>query len=172
MDRKSEQPLVQEQELDEEETDAASALLELVAAGASPEPDTPKAAPERIDGIVIARLVAIDGPVARVDFPGNWSSRPLAARSLVALGAAHVGREVALAFELGRPESPIVTGVIQHLETPAGTVVVDAERDLVLRCGKASITLTRAGKIVIRGEYLLSRATGVHRIQGGAVEIN
>jgi hypothetical protein len=42
----------------------------------------------------------------------------------------------------------------------------------VLRCGEASLTLTREGKILLRGTYLSSRATGVHRIQGGTVEIN
>ncbi|XXT19888.1 hypothetical protein WME94_57670 [Sorangium sp. So ce429] len=30
----------------------------------------------------------------------------------------------------------------------------------------------RAGKILIRGEYLLVRASGVNRIQGGSVQIN
>jgi len=51
-------------------------------------------------------------------------------------------------------------------------VVLQADRELVLRCGKASITLTRAGKIIIRGAYVSSHATGTHRIRGGTVEIN
>ena len=33
-------------------------------------------------------------------------------------------------------------------------------------------TLTRAGKILIRGAYLLARSSGVNRIQGGSVQIN
>ena len=51
-------------------------------------------------------------------------------------------------------------------------VVVSAQRELVLRCGKASITLTSAGKILIRGAYVLTRSSGVNRIQGGSVQIN
>ncbi|MGV8750478.1 DUF6484 domain-containing protein, partial [Pseudomonas aeruginosa] len=47
-----------------------------------------------------------------------------------------------------------------------------AEREIVLRCGKASITLTRAGKVIIHGAYLSSRSTGVNRIKGGSVQIN
>ena len=51
-------------------------------------------------------------------------------------------------------------------------LVFTAKKEIVLRCGKASITLTRAGKILIRGAYLLSRSSGVNRIKGGSVKIN
>lgn len=51
-------------------------------------------------------------------------------------------------------------------------VVIEGEEEVVLRCGESSITLTKAGKIVIRGKYLLSRASGVNRILGGSVQVN
>jgi hypothetical protein len=51
-------------------------------------------------------------------------------------------------------------------------VVVTAKEQLVLRCGKASITLTSAGKLIIQGAYVSSRSTGVLRIKGGSVQIN
>jgi hypothetical protein len=47
-----------------------------------------------------------------------------------------------------------------------------AEREIVLRVGDASITLTRAGKIILRGTYVLSRSSGVNKIKGGSVQIN
>lgn len=47
-----------------------------------------------------------------------------------------------------------------------------AEKEIVLRVGDASITLTRAGKIVLRGTYVLSRSSGVNKIKGGSVQIN
>ena len=47
-----------------------------------------------------------------------------------------------------------------------------ARKQLTLRCGKSSITLTAAGKIIIRGKYIVSRSSGVHRIKGGSVQIN
>ena len=51
-------------------------------------------------------------------------------------------------------------------------VVVEGKEEVVLKCGDASITLTKAGKILIRGKYLLSRSTGVNRILGGSVQVN
>jgi uncharacterized protein (DUF2345 family) len=51
-------------------------------------------------------------------------------------------------------------------------LVFSAERKITLQCGKASITLHPNGKIVLRGEYILSDAKGVNRIAGGRVELN
>lgn len=58
-------------------------------------------------------------------------------------------------------------------------VVVDGKRvevegadEVVLRCGQASITLRRNGRVVIRGTYVETRSKGVNRIRGGSVQIN
>ncbi len=52
-------------------------------------------------------------------------------------------------------------------------LVVSAKEQLVLRCGKASITLTKAGKVLIEGSLrAVSRSTGVNRIKGGSVQLN
>lgn len=51
-------------------------------------------------------------------------------------------------------------------------VVIEGQEEITLKCGESSITLTKAGKIVIRGKYLLSRASGVNRILGGSVQVN
>ena len=51
-------------------------------------------------------------------------------------------------------------------------VMIEAEEEIIFKCGEASITLTKAGKILIRGKYLLNRSTGVNRIMGGSVQIN
>lgn len=51
-------------------------------------------------------------------------------------------------------------------------VVIEAAEEIVLKCGDASITLTKSGKILIRGKYVLNRSSGVHRIMGGSVQIN
>jgi hypothetical protein len=51
-------------------------------------------------------------------------------------------------------------------------VILEGQEEVVLTCGEASITLTKAGKILIRGKYLLSRSSGVNRILGGSVQVN
>lgn len=51
-------------------------------------------------------------------------------------------------------------------------IVLEGREEVVIKCGEASITLTKAGKILIRGSYLLNRASGVNRILGGSVQVN
>ena len=125
-----------------------------------------------------------------VDYPGNPSNQPLEALTTVPLSPDTIGREVALLFAEGNLRKPIIMGLIhtpsyqlvQFSEPDQVTfpkarldgeeIIFSAEKEIVLQCGKASITLTRAGKILIRGTYVLSRSSGVNRIKGGSVQIN
>lgn len=61
---------------------------------------------------------------------------------------------------------------VDDLLIDGNKIVFEAQEEIVLKCGEASITLTKAGKILIRGKYLLNRSTGVNRILGGSVQIN
>jgi hypothetical protein len=148
----------------------------------------------KLDGIVIGTLVSLNDHVTpMVDFPSNPSGAQVQARCTVLLSAKHVGHEVALMFEGGDLQKPIVIGLIQHpeenqsdssrrisndpqnpleVQVDSERLVLTAKHEIVLRCGKASITLTRAGKILIHGEYILSRSSGVNLIKGGSVQIN
>lgn len=146
----------------------------------------------RIDGVVVGNLRGFDeAGVPLVDFRPNGTGKPLPARATTVLKEVHVGREVALLFEQGDPRKPIVMGLMWDPEkTAPGTagksvaetdvevsanrerVTLTAENEIVLECGKASITLTRAGKVLVRGTYLLNRSSGVNRIKGGSVQIN
>jgi hypothetical protein len=142
-------------------------------------------AAERIDGVVIGVLLGVDEDgLPLVAFPGNPGETALKARATTLLQETEVGREVALLFEGGDPRLPLVIGLVQHpgrttearmpftADLDGERVVLSAEQEIVLKCGKASITLTRAGKVLIRGAYLLSRSSGVNRIKGGSVQIN
>ncbi len=107
------------------------------------------------------------------------------ARSAVPLLRSHVGSEVVVVFEQDDVRRPIVLGVIQKQAIDSGPrpggvsvhadedhVVLSAERQITLKCGDASITLTRAGKVIIRGKYVVSRSSGYNKIKGAAVDIN
>jgi len=51
-------------------------------------------------------------------------------------------------------------------------VVLDASDEIVLQCGRGSITLTADGRIVIKGVDVVSRALRTNKIKGGTVNIN
>lgn len=140
----------------------------------------------RISGAVIGELIGLtnEGRTALVIFPGQQGSAALVARTVVDLHGPHIGSKVVLLFDGADPDKPIVMGVLREnegwpLADRTGQVEVDGERmlvsaaeQLVLRCGKASITLTKAGKVLIKGSYVLSRSSGVNRIKGGSVQLN
>jgi hypothetical protein len=134
----------------------------------------------RLDGVVIGLLMGFaEGGEPLVVFAGNPSEAAIAARSTAALGPGDVGAEVALLFEGGDPRRPLILGRLLRPEPAPVTVARDgerveltAEREIVLRCGEASITLTRAGKVLIRGTHILSRSSGANRIKGASVQLN
>jgi hypothetical protein len=137
-------------------------------------------------GVTLGKVVGWnDAGAVLVDYPGKPSEKFLPAVSTVALSVEALGCDVALMFVNGNPLCPMLLGLI---EPPSGAsapplkcsdaivdgtrVVFTAEEEIVFRCGEASITLTKAGKILLRGNYLLSRSSGVNRIKGGSVQIN
>jgi Domain of unknown function (DUF6484) len=141
----------------------------------------PVESPRRLDGVVIGVLVSFtkDG-APLVDFPGNPHDDPLAARTTAMISPEDSGREVALLFEGADPARPVLIGMIVRPDAAPNVAVrrdgerieLTADREVILKCGNASITLTRAGKILIRGAYVSSHSTGVNRIKGGSVQIN
>jgi hypothetical protein len=139
--------------------------------------------PRRLDGVIIGALVGFaKNGVPLVDFSGNQQDSPVPARTIVTLSREDVGREVALLFEGADAARPILIGLTQppqpqspqrvSIDRDGERLELTADREIVLRCGDASITLTRAGKVLIRGAYVSSHSSGVNKIKGGAVHIN
>lgn len=142
--------------------------------------------PTQLDGVVIGVLMSFtEAGMPLVAFPGNPSETGIAAHSTTIFNSDDIGCQVALLFEAGDPQRPIVIGRIQHpqniVQPKQKNTIADldgerlefnAEKEIVLRCGKASLTLTKAGKIILRGAYVLSRSSGVNKIKGGSVHIN
>ena len=160
--------------------------------------------------IVIGQLLEINqrGEPC-IDFPGNPQTKNLVAMSTTEITTQHIGKQVALLFNNGQLDSPVIMGVIHNpldsmLENfeqnqlaekennsteseklalqgnlkvddvliDGNKITFEAHEQIVLKCGESSITLTKAGKILIRGKYLLNRSTGVNRIMGGSVQVN
>lgn len=118
-----------------------------------------------------------------VDYPGNAAAAPLPALTTALYGADAIGRQVALLFADGDGARPVIVGLVRPPGEPAPggarlaevdgeRLVLRAKQEIVLECGQASITLTRAGKVLIRGAYLSSRSSGANRIKGASVDIN
>lgn len=178
------------QSIEELMTESAQAMLE------APAPELQQLLSGRsaldhsgsLPSVVTGELIAItdEGRTPLVLFAGQQGSAAVRARTVVDLHGPHIGQQVVLMFEGGDASRPIVMGVLRQAEgwplaDPPAQVEVDANGErmivsareqLVLRCGKASVTLTRAGKVLIQGSYVLSRSTGVNRVKGGAVQIN
>lgn len=129
-------------------------------------------------------LSAANGEPPRVGFAGA-PDEGVAARSCVALQSADLGKQVVLLFEGHNASRPLVMGVLRDPSedvVPAVQPIIvasgqqelrlSAQRQIVLECGEASLTLTQAGKVLINGSYVLSQSTGTNRLRGGSVEIN
>ncbi|MBL1260413.1 MAG: hypothetical protein COB33_007775 [Thiotrichaceae bacterium] len=137
-----------------------------------------------------------------VDFQGSPVDEPLVAITTLGLSHQHLGRQVALLFANGDLHQPIVMGMIHSplqamlenyeqaaqasddgvaiesdlnvddVEINGKRMVFEAQEEIVFKCGESSITLTKSGKVLIRGKYLLNRSSGVNRIMGGSVQVN
>ncbi|TYK64483.1 DUF6484 domain-containing protein [Colwellia echini] len=151
--------------------------------------------------IIIGTLVGIDDSgQAQVDFPQNPASTPLIATTTTVVTQQQVSRQVALLFNQGYLNKPIIIGLIHNpldamlenfdptvttekveltgdlsmdnVSVDGNNVTFEAKEQMVFKCGESSITLTKSGKVLIRGKYLLNRSSGVNRIMGGSVQVN
>jgi len=161
---------------------------------AATAPDAAAGAPGARVGVVAGAR----GGEPCVDFPDNPHG-PLPARSLVPLDAAALRdavarrREVVLLFDGGDERRPIIAGFLapetatpeldaaleatlgagrREAEVDGKRLVIEAEEEVVLRCGDASVTLRRDGRIVIRGLHVETHARGTNRVKGATVKIN
>ena len=149
---------------------AAIAVLGLAGPAPAPEPvlvanDTPRLKSSKIKAVDLAetlrdtsinklRIVSDDMP----DEPFDLS--PLA-------GADHI-----LHLSIYREGKVDLTPILWMKGLRELHLSIDAAREIVLRCGESSITLTRAGKIILKGKYVSSHSAGVNRIKGGSIQIN
>lgn len=134
-----------------------------------------------VDGVVIGLILGFENGAPLVVFPANPVDHAIPARSLCALTGEDAGAEVALLFEEGHLDRPLIVGKLieparQDL-TPVvvrdgETVKVTAQDRIELRVGKSAIVMEADGHITIRGTHLVSHASGSNHIRGGSVNLN
>ncbi|MBL9072901.1 hypothetical protein [Tabrizicola sp.] len=126
-----------------------------------------------LQGVHRAEIIGI-GPDGRAQLLiPSLGETPAFAQSLVPVTVASVGRVAAVTM---MDDQPLILGLVQPLvpEVVADgeRLVIEAGREMTLRCGKASITMTADGRVTIRGTQVLSRAEGPNRVQGASVQLN
>jgi hypothetical protein len=131
--------------------------------------------------VVMGRFVALakDGS-PMVEFHGAPAGVPVKALATAAYDLVPAGATVALMFVGGDRARPLAIGVVSEQSAepePAApqveeTLTLTAAREIVLQCGRASLVLTRAGKVLVRGAYVSLRSSGMQRITGASVQIN
>jgi hypothetical protein len=130
-----------------------------------------------------------------VEYDGNG---PITARMLSGISRNELsrpeqrGREVLLVFEKGNLERPVIIGLMEdrlddllvyeaaeeksiepkNVVIDGTQITLEAENELLLKCGKGSILIRKDGKIIIKGTDLLSRSSGPQRIRGASVNLN
>ena len=128
--------------------------------------------PFSMAGVEIATIAGID--------PEGWAlvSAPdgslVRARSIVPVTREMAGRDAAVMAIQGDPQGLLILGVIQS-PIPLSVRerhVIEAGNELVLRCGRSSLTLRADGHVTLRGKHLLTRADGHNRVQGATVQLN
>lgn len=115
-------------------------------------------------------------------------------------GSASTRPGVVLMFENGDARLPLIIGLVQASPTPmldamlsepareeapsepppmnaeahvdGKRVTIEGADEIVLKCGQASLTLRRNGKVILKGTYVETHSSGVNRIKGGSVQVN
>lgn len=145
-----------------------------------------------MNGVHIGKLLSVkkNGQLL-VDYQDNPFG-PLSAQSIICVSTNDEEREILLTFEKNNPQFPIITGFIQKqpvvenyskevmlntkklrdITIDGERIVFNAKKEIVLRCGKGSVTIRTDGRIVIKGTDLVSRSKGMNKIKGTSVKIN
>jgi hypothetical protein len=153
-------------------------------------------------GLLIGKITALnDQGNPMIAYDEQTKRSPVEALTTVPLTSASIGQEVAISFAQNRGGTPIVMGVIRRMlddvlnlntsmnapetaEVPdtqsikpeilvdGNKLALSAAEEITLRCGKASITLTKAGKILIKGEHMLNRTSGAYKVKSGSIQLN
>jgi hypothetical protein len=131
------------------------------------------------EGVAMAIFTGFDDE-GKFKISLSGGQEPVRALSTVGLSMGDIGSVVVIAFDKDSVQGPIIIGrlkesslgAVSNSKLDSERVVLKAEREIELRCGDASIVLTRAGKVLIKGNFVLTRSRGANKIKGAYVDIN
>ena len=86
-------------------------------------------------------------------------------------------RKIILMVKAGKPVDGLIAELVPLLNKKdilidGKQITIEAESEILLKCGKGSILIRKDGKIILKGTDLLSRSSGRQRIKGSSVSIN
>ncbi|MFO0585966.1 MAG: hypothetical protein U0441_00430 [Polyangiaceae bacterium] len=159
-----------------EQPEPKLSLEDLVADAHAPAPQ--KKAP-LAPGLRTARVVAVDGRVARVLFRG-------AREETIAAIAPETEREIiedaalqkdSVLVEIGDDGQPFVVGVVQtrkpsEVHVTGEKIVVEGSREVLLRAGRAALRLREDGDVELVGSRISAASRGLFRIVGRILRLN
>ncbi|MEM7151375.1 MAG: DUF6484 domain-containing protein [Myxococcota bacterium] len=147
------------------------------------EPSSPNVAPST--GLRAAEFMGLSADGHPLVQPTH-GTQTLEVRTTIPLTTEHIGETVLLATVDGF-DHPVVTGRVLPPSPPpttvappgpvtvhadGQTVAIEAEQELVLRCGEASLVLRRDGFVELCGVDVVSRAERGNWIKGGSISLN
>lgn len=128
--------------------------------------------------IELGRVAEVDEKRILVEVP-SLGSAPRKAHSLVAYSDFAVDDQVVVAHVPGGEADIVILGRLFNPVAPprdvrvnGRKVAIEANTELILRCGEATIRIAHDGLVAVRGDRVVTQARGVNRIRGGSVEIN
>jgi hypothetical protein len=129
---------------------------------------------ETLRRAVIAEILHSGEIVVRVDDASGRTVRcEVLETSAQASPPLQVGDRVLVLNPDDPSEKGCVLGRIGTYKRPNRKhVVLDADEELTIRCGKGSITIRKTGKILVKGFEIVSHAKGANRIRGGSIQLN
>lgn len=165
-----------------EEQPSALAILDLVKEApesAAPEQAAPAPAPRPTPGMRTALVVRVAGRSARVKLRGardeiEAAIAPDVERELVEEAAAQGG---AVLVEVDGEGEALVVGVVQtrrprEVRVTGDKVIVEAEREVLLRAGRAALRLREDGDVELVGSRISAASRGLFRIVGRILRLN
>lgn len=141
--------------------------------------EAPRKRAQLTPGLRTARVVSVDGRVARVLFRG-------AREETIAAIAPETEREIiedavaqkeSVLVEVGEDGQPFVVGVVQtrkpsEVHVTGEKIVVEGSREVLIRSGRAALRLREDGDVELVGSRISAASRGLFRIVGRILRLN